>query len=156
MLNTKKVSRREIKYQSLQEAFDNAERLAAADAPTTGNWSKGQIYEHLAAVLDMGIDGFEKKAPFIMRLLAKYMIKPMVFRSGMTPGYQLPQWASKAIAPDDIKTAEALEHLRRSTERFQSAENLHSHPFFGAMEKEEWTTLMLHHAELHMSFIAEA
>jgi len=71
MLDTKKVSRRTVQYQSLQEALEDAERLATADAPTTGNWSQGQIYEHLAAILDMGVNGSEKKASFFMRLVAR-------------------------------------------------------------------------------------
>ncbi len=156
MLDTKKSSRRTVKYQNLQEALVDAERLAAADAPTTGNWSKGQIYEHLATVLDMGIEGSEKRASLFMRLVAKYVIKPMIFKKGMTPGFQLPKWASKAIAPDDTNRDKALQHLRQSTEQFQVAEELHPHPFFGTMDKATWTALMVHHAELHMSFIAEA
>ncbi len=156
MLDTKKVARRTVQYQSLQEALGDAERLATADAPTTGNWSKGQIYEHLATILDMGVNGSEKKASFFMRLVAKYVIRPMIFRKGMTPGFQLPKWASKAIAPDDTEIDKALQHLRQSTEQFQAAEELHPHPFFGVMDKNSWNTLALHHAELHMSFIAEA
>ena len=80
----------------------------------------------------------------------------MILKNGMTPGFQLPKWASKAIAPDDTNGDKALQHLRQSTERFQATEELHSHPFFGAMDKPTWTTLAVHHAELHMSFISEA
>ena len=155
MINTKKAPRRVVRYQSLREALADADRLAEADAPTTGNWSKGQIFEHLAAIMDMAVDGAERQAPFPSRLIGQYVIKPMIFKRGMTPGFQLPKWAAKAIAEDTTQTDEALEHLRRSTERFETASQLHPHPFFGSLDRDGWNTLLTRHAELHMSFIAE-
>ena len=157
MKNTKEVSRRTVKYQDLQEALKDAERLAAADAPTTGNWSKGQIFEHLAIVLDTAVDGAKSKAPFFSGLLGKFVVKPMLLKGGMTPGFQLPKWAAGELVPmAETSMDAALDHLRQSTERFLAASTLHPHPFFGPMDKDEWNTLMLHHAELHMGFIAEA
>lgn len=157
MKNTKEVTRRTVKYTDLQQALEDAERLAAADAPTTGNWSKGQIFEHLAIVLSTAVDGAASKAPFFSGLLGKFIVKPMILKGGMTPGFQLPKWAAgELIAPDDTPMDTALDHLRQSTERFLATDNPHPHPFFGPMSKQEWTTLMVHHAELHMGFIDEA
>ena len=156
MKDTKKVDRRTVKYKTLQEALEDAERLAAADAPTTGNWTKGQIFEHLAIVLGTAVDGADSKAPFFPGLIGKYIIKPMIFKKGMEPGFQLPKWAASQLIPqDDTDMDKALEHLRQTTKRFQETSDLHPHAFFGAMDKKEWTTLMLHHAELHMGFIVD-
>ncbi len=155
MANTKKVPRRIVQYSSLQEALEDANRLANAEALTTGNWSKGQIFEHLATVMDIAVDGTDRKASFLFGLLGKYVIKPMIFKKGMTPGYQLPKWASNIVPEDQTDTGAALEHLRQATQRIRDAKIFYRHPFFGALDQKGWNTLLIRHAELHMSFIAE-
>ena len=48
-MNTKAVTgRREVHYDTFDDALADAERLAAGDVRTLGNWSYGQILKHLA------------------------------------------------------------------------------------------------------------
>ncbi len=55
-INTKKVEgRRAVRYESLSEFLQDAERLANCEVRTVGNWSQGQIYEHLARALDISM-----------------------------------------------------------------------------------------------------
>ena len=57
-IKTKKVEgRRKVRYQAISEFLAEAERLASRKVRTIGNWSQGQIYEHLARSLDISIDG---------------------------------------------------------------------------------------------------
>jgi len=52
-LNTKKVpGRREVRYESLDELLVDAKRFSGNDIKTLGNWSQGQIFEHIARSMD--------------------------------------------------------------------------------------------------------
>ena len=75
-VETKKVrGRRKVRYESLDEFLTDAERHAQGDVRAIGNWSAGQIYEHLARAFDGSIDGvgFMMPAPvrWVMSLLFK-------------------------------------------------------------------------------------
>lgn len=84
-INTKRVSgRRKVRYASLEEFLADAERHAAPNVRFLGNWSAGQIYEHLARTLESSIDGFESSLPapvrFLMSLL-NYLYLPEDFHA---------------------------------------------------------------------------
>ena len=49
---SKTTKRRSVSYSSLEEVLQDAEERAAQKSPTTGNWSQGQIYEHLARTME--------------------------------------------------------------------------------------------------------
>ena len=83
-INTKKCPRRKIEYGSLDELVADAERLVAADAPTTGNWSKGMIMEHVAHLMDMTLDGFGFTPPWILRFVGKWFLKRLLSGWGVT------------------------------------------------------------------------
>ncbi|MCA9004978.1 MAG: DUF1569 domain-containing protein [Planctomycetaceae bacterium] len=149
------ASRRKISYATLQEILDDATRLAAADAPTTGNWSKGQIFDHLARLMDYSLDGFPFRLPWLFRLLGKHYFKPRILKNGMMSGINLKGDSGKALLPDPIDDQAGLEHLRTAVQRLIAEPQRCPSPFFGELSREEWDLLHRRHAELHMSFIAE-
>ncbi|MFK7778007.1 MAG: DUF1569 domain-containing protein [Gimesia sp.] len=155
-MSTKSANRRTLSYASLLEVVDDARRLTEADAPTTGNWSKGQIFEHLARTMDCSLDGFTFKMPWFVRIIGKYYFKPTIFKKGMSPGFKLKGAFKKALGPDPLADQEGLEHLAKSVQRLESESQRALSPVFGQMTREEWDKLHRRHAELHMSFIAEA
>lgn len=154
-MSTKSINRRTLSYASLQEVVAEAQRLTAADAPTTGNWSKGQIFEHLARTMDSSLDGFAFKMPWFVRMVGIYYFKPRIFKHGMTPGFKLKGASKLALAPDPLADQTALEHLTKSVQRLESENQRAFSPVFGQMTCEEWNKMHLRHSELHMSFIAE-
>jgi hypothetical protein len=72
-MDTTKAPRRQIRYQTLQELLNDADTQAARQGGVTGNWSMGQIFEHLARTMEKSIDGFASRAPFFFRVLGKFV-----------------------------------------------------------------------------------
>ena len=155
MVNTKTAPRRELVFATLDEIVTDAERSVATNAGTTGNWSIGQILEHVATVIDKPIDGFENKPPLPVRLIGRWFLKNLFLRKGMHPGYQLKGGIGKELIPTETDPQQALEHLRRATERLKNHNGGVSHPFFGPMTHEEILGINCRHAEMHLSFIKE-
>lgn len=149
------ATRRKVAYASLEEIAADAKRLNAADASATGNWSRGQIFEHLARLMDFSLDGFPFNMPGVFRLIGKYYFKPLILKNGMKPGINLKGNSLKALAPDPLEDQAGLDHLLNSIERLQNESQRHRSPFLGELTREEWDLLHQRHAELHMSFIAE-
>ena len=149
------VTRRKVAYATLQEIIDDATRLTAADAPTTGNWSKGQIFDHLARLMDYSLDGFAIRMPWLFRFLGKHYFKSRILKNGMLPGINLKGDAKTALSPATVDDQAGLDHLRHSIQRLTSEAQRFPSPFFGEMSREEWDLLHRRHAELHLSFIAE-
>lgn len=154
-MTTKNANRRTLDYASLQEVVDDATRLVAADAPTTGGWTKGQIFEHLARTMDSSLDGFDFTFPFPVRIIGKYYFKARFFKHGLSPGFKLKGASKQALDPDPLADQEGLEHLKKSVQRLETESQRHKSPVLGEMTREEWNKFHLIHSELHMSFIAD-
>jgi hypothetical protein len=153
-MTTVSPMRRSLQFDSLAAVLAEAERCVERDAPTTGQWSLGQILEHLALAIDKTIDGFQWKCPWFLRLLGSWLIKPQILRRGMKPGIKLPPAATaELVSPESTDPYRALEHLRRAIGRLERGEPRQPHPFFGRMTDEEAQLLHRRHAELHLSFV---
>ena len=118
-VDSKKAVRRAVAYGDYKALLAEAERALRSGATTTGNWSLGQIYEHLARGMDGSLDGVEaKRASIVVRLVARWIIKPRIFKHGMNPGFRLPTGAEELlVAGVETDNERAFEHLRRSIQR---------------------------------------
>lgn len=152
-VNPKSVSgRRVLTFNTLEDIVQDAERLAAGpNVRTLGNWSLSHLVEHLAKTIDNSIDGFESKAPWIVRMIGP-LIKGGMLRNRMKPGINLPPAAVAVAFPDADSVSSAVDHLRRAVGRTQHERMQAPHPAFGRMNHEEWIQLHLRHSELHLSF----
>lgn len=130
-----------------------AERAVASGASTCGNWTLGQILEHLARGLEGAVDGFAFRSPWVVRVVARWIVLPLFLSRGMPAGFKLKGEPGKALLPGDVSAAEALAHLQRGVARFSQAELFKAHPIFGPLSVEQSRKLQLRHAELHMSFV---
>ncbi len=147
-------TRRRVQYASLDEIVADAERAVRDNSTTTGNWSLGQILEHLAIANDKMIDGFGFTAPWPMAIVARLVVKKRLLKKGMSPGFQLSGKGAAVLVPGETDAAAALEHLRQSTQRLKTEQKRSPHPFLGPMTVDEVQQLSLRHAELHMSFVS--
>jgi hypothetical protein len=150
---TKVEGRRPLDYHSFDELLADADRLASGPVRTLGNWSPGQIFRHLAAVYNGSIDGFPKTVvPWYLRLLSR-IIKSVLLRGSMPPGFRLPPDAAAALVPPETSTEEGLAALHAAVERLQKEERRVRNPMFGDLTRDEWDRIHLKHASLHMSFL---
>src|SRR4051812_32075019 len=79
-VDTSKVGNcRELRFNTLDDALGEAERLVQADRDgkltQLGNWSLGQVLNHLSTFIDFSYDGFPMKAPWFVKLILKPMKK---------------------------------------------------------------------------------
>lgn len=160
VVDTRRSVRRAVAYDSLDAIVADAQRLVDAGATTTGNWSLAQILEHLATAMDYQVDGFPPELTFnpVLRFFVRTMLKKRFLTRGVPSGYKLKGRAATALIKEqsEVEAAAALDHLRRAAERFKAATKSADHGAFGPMTKAEAELLQRRHAELHMSFVAEA
>ena len=144
---------RTLRFDSIDDAMAEAERLAAGQTQTTGNFSLGQIFEHLARTFEDVIRERElPPAGFPMRMLSR-MMRPMVLRKAMT-GFKLPAKTQNALWPtDEVSVEDGLAHLREAYGKFKSTEPLPKHVFFGNMTRSQHEMLQCRHFEGHLGFV---
>src|SRR5262252_7460713 len=99
MIDTAKVKdRRQLRFESLDEIASEVERLAACkNVRAMGNWSSGQVVQHLATTMDNSIDGFPSFVPAPVRLLLRLFMKRRFLTRPMPPGFKLPANAGNML-----------------------------------------------------------
>jgi hypothetical protein len=151
---TKAQRRRDLHFSSYDELLAEARALASQPTRQLGNWSLGQICEHLAKAMDMAIDGPPYKPSWPLRVLGPFVKKRVITR-GMSPGFKLPKNAGTLI-PQPAETAAGIAALETAIARLERTPQRLPHFVFGPMTREEWDQLHFRHAELHLSFIVPA
>ena len=159
MSQTAVVKRRSVEYSTVAAFRADAEKLAAGQYETVGNWSFGQILLHLANAVNGSFDGYPFSLPWYMRIVRPFVV-PFVKKSFLTqpmkPGFKLPKSAEQYLPQPDVTTEEALSQLQATLNRFEKESPEAEHPFLGTLTPKEWVALHLRHAELHMSFVRPA
>lgn len=149
-INTKKVEgRRRVRYESLHDLLADAQRLSGSGARTLGNWSQGQIYEHIARALDASIDGSDFSLPAPVRWVMSLLMKRKFLEKEIPAGFK----TTKPFLPEETTVEEGLASLQRAIARQDQESERVPHPAFGNISREEWNDFNLRHAEMHMSFI---
>jgi hypothetical protein len=152
-VNTARIDgRRTLNYASLAEVLTDAERLSSGPVKVLGNWSAGQVFRHLANAYNGSIDGFSMTFPWYLRWMAK-IFKKKLLAGPMPAGFNLPGKGGKALLPEPTSTEEGLADLRAAIARLEREPHRARHPMFGDLDREQWNTIHLHHAGLHMSFL---
>ena len=152
-IDTKQVAnRRKVSYQSLAELEAGAERLAASGVRPLGNWSAGQVFQHLAKSMNSSIDGMPGTFPWYVKVAAR-LFKKRFIRGPMPAGLIVPKDLAEKVMPEPISTEQGLANLCAAIGRLDRESKRARSPIFGAMSKEEWNTMHLSHANLHMSFL---
>lgn len=153
-VDTAKVSgRRTISFHNHDEVLADVERLAASGYRQLGNWSLGQIAEHLALAMGSALDGAKAQAAWPIRLLARLFVKNQLVRGPMKPGFQLPPKFAPALLPGSPADQQGIEALRTAVRRWKTEPQRYPHGFFGKLTPEEWEKIMLNHAAMHLSFV---
>ncbi len=153
MKNTKQIiGRRTLRFNTLDEMLAEADALAAGPTQVLGNWSPGQIFEHLARGYTLPLDGVVLPVPFYVRWGARLMLGHFL-RNGLPAGLKLTGKSAEALVPDATATEAGLADLRNAIARWKAKTTIPRHSVFGAVSDEQWTQIQLRHAELHMSFL---
>jgi len=146
--------RRTLHFDALGDLSAELDRLESAHAAdtlrSTGNWSPGQILQHLADVHRMSFEGVGFRLALPLRVLGRLM-KGRALSRGMRPGFKAPA----GLAPDpDVDFDAALGNLREQISRCDRGQRMTQRsPILGPMSHEDWVRLHCRHAELHLGFL---
>jgi hypothetical protein len=153
-VNTKAVTgRRQLHFNSVDEVLADAERLANGPYTQLGNWSLGEMCEHLAKSLDSATDNNQYRPILLLRLLVP-LFKKRILASSIPSGFRMPEKMKPIFMPaTGTGTDEGLAHLRIAVERFKAANLPHRSPTFGSMSRDDWHRFHCRHAEMHLSFL---
>lgn len=157
-VKTAKVERREVVFGSLDEIVAEAERLVAAPSvKLLGNWTLGQLLDHIALGMDASIDGTKGRAPWYMRAMMWFLRGKMLKgleTGGVPAGFSMPKDLEQDFKPGPDVTAElGLDHLKRSVERLKTEEKRSPHVAFGEITREQHDLVHRRHAAMHLGFV---
>jgi hypothetical protein len=156
-INTKKIKRRVLRFNSPDEALREAERLAEAERDgrlkRLGNWTLGQALGHIATWADYAYEGYPPRAtpPLFIRLVLRFM-RARLLKGSLPQGVRIPKVEGGTYGVAVLPTAEGLAMIKKSFERLRREQPKFHSPAFGVMTDEERVALNLRHAELHLGF----
>ncbi len=146
--------RRELKFECLDDAIEECERLIQNGYTKSGKWSLAQICCHLRLTIESNMNGY----PLWMTLLG-YPLRP-VLRSFVLPKLldgNSPNGIKTArmfIPPDDLNDAYEVDRFKTCVSRFgASSDSMHAHPGFGNMTNRQFDLFHASHAAHHLSFL---
>lgn len=151
------ATRRELRFDSLDDVVRDAESLLATGYDRAGTWDLAQVCGHLADWLTYPVAGFPR-APLPIRVMLRLVRATLgrkmfekYLREGMPAGKPtMPQ----SVHPAGGDPAAAIARLREATRAFRAhpGEYLPS-PLFGRLNRDDATRLQLAHAAHHLSFL---
>lgn len=159
-INTRKAGRRALRFETIDDVLAEIDRIEAADRAgtlrTTGNWTVGQTFGHLAAWINYGYEGFPAGAhpPWFVRVILRRFVMPRALRRGVSPGMRIPRVDGGTFGIEPLSTEEGARRLREALARLKNREPVRYHsPAFGPMDDEQRIAFQLRHAELHLGFL---
>lgn len=159
MIDTAKVKdRRQLHFNTIDEVVAEMNKIVASDKKGTlrrsGNWTAGQVFNHLASWTNYAYDGFPMgKPPWFVRIILG-MLKNKYIRKGLPAGVKIPKVENGTFATEEVSTDIGADRLRKALARLNSDEPAKfDSPAWGKMPQEERIALNLRHAELHMGFL---
>lgn len=158
-IDTKTAPRRDVRYQTMEDFERDLDRVEAALASgrlrTSGNWSAGQVLEHLAKFAQCAFDGFPSRAPWIIRKMIILMFKRKIMSGEPMPaGYKIPRQAMFLAPGDGVSAEDGVAQMRAVFARLHRGDRFTAEsPIFERLSHEEWCKAQLGHAAMHMSFL---
>jgi len=154
---TDKAERRSLEFATVADLRREIDRLVAADNAgtlrTTGNWSAGQVFQHVGDLIRYSYDGFPFKAPLLIRVVGR-LLKSRALSRPLPSGLRL-RGASRVLIPGDgVATERGAAALRSQLDRIDAGKRMTQRsPIFGGLSHDQWLRLHLRHGALHFGFL---
>jgi len=161
-VDTRKAPRRTLTFASLDDISRELDRLEAAHRAgrlkATGNWTPGEIFDHLALSFRLSLDGFPAHAR--PPALLKWIVRTF-FKKNAVAGVPPPPGIKSAKAADifaprpGISFDDGLSELRSQIARVTTGGErmVKPSPLFGDLTHDQWTGLHRGHTALHLGFL---
>ena len=143
--------RRRLGFASLGEVMPEVDRLLVGHR-TVGNWTLGQICNHLSWAVIGSVEGSPLRVPWIVRKTVGPFIVRRILKTGRFPeGINLPEKYRPGPGLDARAEAEAL---RASIQLFGSHAGPYAdHPLAGPTDRETWERFHCIHCAHHLGFV---
>nr|WP_201723923.1 DUF1569 domain-containing protein [Rhodopirellula sp. SM50] len=141
---------RDLKFETLGEAVDDARQLLATGYVRQGNWSLGQICRHLVLVQDPSVDGYPVWMSLFapLRPLMRRWLLPKVLRPDSPRGIRT---APIFVPPDNLDDAAEVDAFAASVERLANHSGIFApHPAFGRLPRGKILEIHAAHAAHHL------
>ncbi len=154
-INTKQATRRELRFEKIDDILADARAVTAGPHHATGNHSPAEIIHHVAYFIDKPVTGFGFTAPLVMRLFGRALRLMGRATAPIAPGLNPPRAVAQRFWPEPgVTLDDAMAYLARSVDAAREPGRMrHPSPLFGRLSHEQWIALNCRHAELHLSFI---
>ncbi len=150
MSPTTNPARRALSFSSLEEVMPEVDRLLGG-YKAVGNWSLGQMCNHLTQSIAGSVEGYPGQAPWLLRKTLGPLIVRGILKTGkMREGVQVPEAFRPKPGLDDRAEAEAL----RAAVRIFAGHHgpLVEHPLGVKLSRADWERLHCVHCAHHLSF----
>lgn len=145
---------REIRLNTLDEAIDECRALHGSGYERTGNWSLGQMCNHIRLTMEAnmhGYPGWMSTLGLPLRPVLRRFALPRLLEGRSIKGVRT---AGMFVPADDLQDADELEKFEACVRSFQSSdEPLHPHPGFGRMTRPEFERFHAAHTAHHLSYL---
>ena len=141
---------RQLQFNDLEAAADDARQLLASGYLRNGSWSLGQICRHLVLVQDPSVDGYPVWMSLFapLRPLVRRLLLPKVLSGDSPRGIRT---APMFVPPDDLEDATEVDAFAASVIRLQNhSGNFAPHPGFGRLPREKILEIHTAHAAHHL------
>src|SRR5688500_5529633 len=144
------AARRKLQFATLDEVMPDVERLLGGHV-TVGQWTLGQILNHLATSIGMSMDGTPEKFSWPVRRMFGPVARQLSFALGWMPAQVRVQ---ETYLPRAGLTADSeAETLRAAIARFeQFTGEFDEHPLLGRFSPDQWRRFHCLHCAHHLSF----
>ena len=154
------MSRRELRWQSIDEAVVDARLLHEHGYDRLNKWNLVQNVGHLTLALigsmEGQIDGNKFSAPKVVQwiVLALGEKKRVYAKRRLRNGLPAPKFIIPAPQSDRDAEAAAIAEYADAVRRYRSfTGDLAPHPAFGRVTREEWDEFHVIHAMHHLSWL---
>ncbi len=141
------------RFNNFDEILHEVRSLAARPTRQLGNWSLGQICQHLGIAMEQCTSADDLfPVPLRLRIMGR-LVRGWVLKRGLPSGFKLPPEGAAVLVPSQVSVEEGLARLEKGMAALAQTSRRTAHPVFGAMNVDEWHQFHLRHAEMHLSFI---
>lgn len=147
------MQRRSLDLRDADAVIAEIKRLQEGGYTKLGKWNLAQMCDHIRATLRVGLDGAEKRMPWVARtLFVKPMVKYVIKTRKMMSGVKAPRELLPTV-PDGVDDPGAIEScLATLIEARDTNGPLPPHPMCD-MTVDEWKQLNWVHAAHHLAFL---
>lgn len=157
-IDTAKVqTRRTLIIRTPAELAAEVDRITASARAGTltavGNWTPGQILGHLAAWMNYGYDGFPTTPPWFIKIVLRLLKRRFFGGKGLPAGVRIPGAPEGTYGTEVLPLEEGERRFKAAFARLQAGPPAKPHPIFGPLTHQQWWSMHLAHAQLHLSFL---